>query len=271
MLGTRPPALAVLLAFCWTTANPHASRAQPSTGGNYPAVTADTVARLRLERYDTPDKKAHPADFRWTFSKDEFVVKKGAGPIPPHLLKLLLPDGATADEVCGRWKLENGGRDLVLTGIKAGNADGNKTVALPIEQTGTGVVRVGAPEYVFGVTDAKDEPAPVPDRFRGSWTHRLTSTDGGKSYVTGDNKVLCEVSDREIKFTRKVEFTDAKLAIKSVKQPEAKGPPTCVIEFENGKVWKLTDLDGSVTVIMHDTEKDKLKETHRIVVRVQGK
>lgn len=126
---------------------------QIRAGGNYPSVSADMILRLRLDHYETADGKLHGADFEWRFFHDEFVVKKGKTAIPPDLLSKLLPKNSAADEIRGHWKLGNGGRDLILTEIKVGEREGQKKVILSIERTGTGVVRVGDPEYVFGVLD----------------------------------------------------------------------------------------------------------------------
>ncbi|MFO0960510.1 MAG: hypothetical protein U0800_24260 [Isosphaeraceae bacterium] len=133
--------------------------AQSPAGGRYPSVRADQVVRLRLEGYDTPDGRSHEADFEWTFSRDGFVVKKGKGAIPADLSKKLLSEGVTTGEIRGKWALENGGQDLVLTGIKAGDTAGKGKVTMVIEQTGAGIFRVGSPEYRFGLKDAQEKPA----------------------------------------------------------------------------------------------------------------
>lgn len=118
---------------------------------------------------------------------------------------------------------------------------------------------------------ADDKLAEVPEPFRGTWLLRLTSNDGGKSYKSGDGKAICEVSPTEIKFTRKVEFSDEKLIVKSVTKSDDKGKATYVIGFENKVVWRLFDLGGSITAIIHAPENDTLTETYRITVRRQSR
>lgn len=132
---------------------------QTQTGGYYPTVTARIVERLQLERYDTANKKGQQADFEWQFLKDEFVVKKGKGAIPADLISKLLSNMTTADEIRGKWAIGNGGQNLILTEIKTGETAGNKKVTLTIEQTGIGVIRIGDPEYVFGLKSINSKPS----------------------------------------------------------------------------------------------------------------
>lgn len=57
-----------------------------------------------------------------------------------------------ADEIRGLWKLEGGeGQRLVLTEIKAGDKIGKDNVSLRIYKTAPTVVRIGEPQFVFGV------------------------------------------------------------------------------------------------------------------------
>ncbi|MBP3957119.1 hypothetical protein J8F10_17785 [Gemmata sp. G18] len=119
------------------------SHAQPS------AVAAADVTGMKLNHYYTPDKKNHEPDFTWTFTKTEFTIKKGAGPIPKHLIEKLLSEGAAADEITGSWKLNDG--KLELTDIRAGDKAGKKDVGLRIFKTAPTVVRVCDPDqFVFG-------------------------------------------------------------------------------------------------------------------------
>jgi hypothetical protein len=73
--------------------------------GEYSPITADEVVKMKFIHY-YPDKKFREADFEWSFTKTEFVVKKGKGPIPADLLGQLLPDGKAADEVRGKWAFD---------------------------------------------------------------------------------------------------------------------------------------------------------------------
>ena len=123
--------------------------------GQYREVTAEDVLALKLNHYFTPDNKGHEPDFAWSFTKDEFVLKSAAGAIPADLVKRLLPAGAKADEIRGKWKLANS-RQLVLTDILAtdssgGEVLGNKEAKLIIYRTAPTVVRIGDPQYVFGI------------------------------------------------------------------------------------------------------------------------
>lgn len=124
--------------------------------GSYPPVTEKEVQALKFNHYFTADKKYHPADFQWSFTETEFLVKKGNGPISTELLETMLPAGTTAEEVRGKWKLEanpkSSGRTLVLTDIRAGDKAGKEEVRLAIYKTGGIVVRINAPQqHVFGI------------------------------------------------------------------------------------------------------------------------
>ncbi len=120
--------------------------------GQYSPVTDADVISLKLNHYFTLDKKSHDPDFEWTFTKTEFVLKKGKNAIPGDLLKKLLPAGTAAEEIRGKWKLQDkDGQQLVLTEIKAGEKAGNKDVSLIIAKTAPTVVRIGETQYVFGV------------------------------------------------------------------------------------------------------------------------
>jgi hypothetical protein len=117
--------------------------------GNF-QVAEEDIPKLKLNHYFTADKKSHDADFEWTFTKTGFTVKKGKGAIPAHVLDTLLPDGATADEVTGSWKFEDG--NLELSDIKAGKQVGKKGVKLGVFKTAPTVVRVNCPhQAVFSV------------------------------------------------------------------------------------------------------------------------
>lgn len=120
--------------------------------GQFSPVSEADVVALSLNHYFTPDDKSHEADFEWTFTKTDFVVKKGKGAIPADIIEKLLSKGATANEIRGKWKLaDKGGRRLVLTEIKAGDLAGSKEVNLSIYKTAPSVVRIGEPQYVFGI------------------------------------------------------------------------------------------------------------------------
>jgi hypothetical protein len=125
--------------------------------GNYDEVTAEDVVQLELNHYFTPDNKGHQPDFEWSFTKDEFVIKGAAGAIPADLVPRLLPAGTKAAEIRGKWKLtRTSGVQLVLTEIvgtdRAGEEVlGQKETKFPIYRTAPTVIRVGQPQYVFGL------------------------------------------------------------------------------------------------------------------------
>ena len=80
-----------------------------------------------------------------------------AGAIPADLRERLQPARASAEEIRGKWKISyEGGAKLVLTEIvgtdRAGEEVlGRKEARLPIYRTAPDVVRIGEPQYVFGV------------------------------------------------------------------------------------------------------------------------
>lgn len=78
---------------------------------------------------------------------------------------------------------------------------------------------------------------------------------------------ICEALAREIKLARKIDFSDEKLAVKSVTKPGGIGSLTYMISFENGKVEKLSEYGGSINAIIHSSDREKLTETYRITVR----
>ena len=113
-----------------------------------------------------------------------------------------------------------------------------------------------------------DWPAPL----RGVWLLRLTSVDGGKVYLTGDGKAVCEVSATEVKFTRKVDFAPQSLTVKEcVETLDDKGTIRRTVRFEDGTSWELWQKqgDGSITVMIHGGDGEKPRETYRMVVRIQ--
>jgi hypothetical protein len=115
-------------------------------------------------------------------------------------------------------------------------------------------------------TESGEQLVEIPASFQGTWTLRLTSDNGGKTYSSGGNQPICEVSGKEIKFTREVDFADAKLTVKAVIKQEAPGGSSYLVRFTNGKSWKLSEAGGSITAIMFEQEKDAA-EKYRITVR----
>ena len=124
--------------------------------GQYSEVTAKDVVALQLNHYFTADKKGHQPEFTWTFTKYEFAIRAGEGGIPADLMKRLLPPGAKAIEIRGKWSLaSNPGQitfsDILGTDASGGEVLGNKETKYHIYRTAPTVVRIGEPQYVFGV------------------------------------------------------------------------------------------------------------------------
>ena len=132
--------------------------------------------------------------------------------------------------------------------------------------------RAGALAIVFCVAIAPlavaEDAAEIPAAVRGTWSLRLTSDDGGKTYLSGDNKPICEVSATEVRFLRPVDFADEKLTVKAVKTTETNGRPTHHVTFAGGKVWRISTNSGSITSVMLDSDDEKAPEKYRIVTRI---
>ena len=109
-------------------------------------VAEADLPKLKLNHYFPNAKEFHDPDFEWTFTKTSFTIKKGTGPIPPYLIKMLLPEGGTADEITGTWTLKEGKLNLIK--IQAGDKAGKKDVSLPIFKTAPTVVRICNPQQV---------------------------------------------------------------------------------------------------------------------------
>ena len=117
-----------------------------SAQGTYKPVTdADVVAMRMMHHFDADGNAKDPA-FEWSFTKDgKFVVKQGTESIPAHLLKTLLKappadKAAEVEEITGKWKVKDG--QLVLTDIKAGDAEGVKKAEFHIYRSAPTVIRV---------------------------------------------------------------------------------------------------------------------------------
>lgn len=115
----------------------------------YAPVTEKDIPQLQLNHYFTPDNKSFMKDFEWTFTKADFVIKKGKAAIPGELLKRLLADGTKADEIRGKWQLDKG--DIVLKNLEADGKAVKGEARYRIYRTAPTVIRLGEPQYVFGV------------------------------------------------------------------------------------------------------------------------
>jgi hypothetical protein len=107
----------------------------------------------------------------------------------------------------------------------------------------------------------------IPENLRGTWVLRLYSDDGGKNYKSGGNQPVCEVSAKEIKFLKKIDFADEKLVLKSVTKIGQGNDAGHALYFANGTFWRVTQLSGSINVLIGKEESGTFKETHRITVR----
>lgn len=120
--------------------------------GHYDKMTDADVTALHLNHYFTADNKAHTADFDWTFTNGEFVIKQGNGKIPAFLIGKLLPKGETASEIRGKWRLDDKSRSqLILSSIKADGKEIAKEASLVIYRTAPTIVRIGDVQHVFEV------------------------------------------------------------------------------------------------------------------------
>jgi hypothetical protein len=126
-------------------------RAPDPIGRYAPLVNADIPA-LALNHYFTREGKARFDVFSWTFTETRFVIKPGRGPVADELVERLLPAGAAATVIEGRWALQDsprGGQSLVLTGITGDGRPGRERAEYAIYRTGGSVIRLGEPQYVF--------------------------------------------------------------------------------------------------------------------------
>lgn len=145
---TPASALAAVAAVALLVASHSPLRAQ----GDYAPVEDEDVLAMRLNRYFTAEKKGREADFEWRFFKDGFVIKSGRNPIPADLQEKLVKKGATVDDISGKWRIEKeGSRRLVLTDIVVGKKPLKTKASFRIYRTAPTVVRVGEPQYVFGI------------------------------------------------------------------------------------------------------------------------
>jgi hypothetical protein len=111
-------------------------------------VNADIPA-LTLNHYFTREGKARFDVFSWTFTETRFTVRPGKGSVADELVERLLPAGAAAEVIEGRWALEDspgGGQSLGLTGD---GRPGRERAEYAIYRTGGTVIRLGEPHYVF--------------------------------------------------------------------------------------------------------------------------
>ena len=142
--GVRITASRVIPAVMWVLLAVTAGAAR-GQGAYDPVTDADVVAMRMIPRFG-PDGTAREAVFEWSFTDDgKFVVKKGTGPIPAHLLKALLkPESrkkaAAVDELRGKWAVKDG--QLVLTDIRAGDVEGVEKAQFHIYRSAPTVIRI---------------------------------------------------------------------------------------------------------------------------------
>ena len=120
--------------------------------GQYSPVTEADLPKLSLNHYFTPEGKAAEQKFVWTFAADgTFEAKEGDGGLPLDLRKRLTGSEAAAKKLTGEWKLEAG--QIVFSEVEA---DGKPvtpatSASYRIYRTAPTVIRIGEPQYVFGV------------------------------------------------------------------------------------------------------------------------
>lgn len=119
--------------------------------GQYAPVTDEDVLAMRLNHYFTAEKKGREADFEWRFFKDGFVLKSGRGSIPADLQEKLVKKGASADDISGKWAVASKSGQLLLTDIQVGKKPTQNKASFRIYRTAPTVIRVGNPQYVFGI------------------------------------------------------------------------------------------------------------------------
>jgi hypothetical protein len=120
--------------------------------GDYPPVTAADIPKLKLIHYFDTGNKYHPVDFEWTFTNSRFVIRKGKGPIAADLLAKLLPAGASAERIEGKWTLRNVngmGLMIVFNEIQGDGKAGRAEAGYTIYRTAPSVIRFDTPQYVF--------------------------------------------------------------------------------------------------------------------------
>jgi hypothetical protein len=107
----------------------------------------------------------------------------------------------------------------------------------------------------------------IPENLRGTWLLRLYSEDGGKNYKSGGNLPVCEVSAKEIKFLKKMDFAEEKLILKALTKFGQGNDAGHALYFENGTVWRVTQIGASINAAIGKEDSGKFKETYRITVR----
>lgn len=122
----------------------------------YSAVTEADLPQMSLNHYFTPAGRPGDQQFAWTFAADgTFEAKAGEGSIPLELRQRLTGSEAEAKQIAGKWKLAEG--QIHFSDVKAdGKAVAPETPAVyRIYRTAPTVVRIGEPQYVFGIDYSK--------------------------------------------------------------------------------------------------------------------
>jgi hypothetical protein len=106
----------------------------------------------------------------------------------------------------------------------------------------------------------------IPTVLRGTWVLRLYSDDGGMSNKSGDNARLCEVSSKEVRFLKKMNFSDEKLAVKSVRSIGQGDDAGHAVYFANGSVWRILKIGNSINVMVGREQRGRFRESFRMTV-----
>lgn len=75
------------------------------TGSDYVPLTHEMIVGARLHRRTGIDRKYD--DLQWRFEDETFHIHAGKNGLPPDLREALLPGDVDAQEIVGRWDIED--------------------------------------------------------------------------------------------------------------------------------------------------------------------
>ncbi len=109
------------------------------------------LTSAKLIHYSTPTKLYNQADFEWSFTNTNFVIRCHLSPIPGAIVDRCLPKICAASRITGKWTIKDGkGQWLVLTGIRVEKYDVPVEVKFPIFKIAPRIIRIGkSDQYVF--------------------------------------------------------------------------------------------------------------------------
>src|SRR4051794_36707851 len=118
----------------------------------------------------------------------------------------------------------------------------------------------------FSAPPSSRDDNQIPTTLRGTWVLRLYSDDAGMTTKSGDHARLCEVSSKDVKFLKKVDFSDEKLAVKSVSKIGQGDDAGHAVYFANGAVWRTMKIGGSINVVVGKEQRGRFRESFRMTV-----